>query len=192
MGSIASGIFGLLSGDPAAEQEKQLQGLSGWQTPQGEKLTGAASDFDMAILSGDPTKISQVLSPEISAISSGANQQRLQAAEFGGRTGGTAAQMQQVDDNARANIFNLIGGLQQGAASGAANLGTNLMSQASGNINDVAGLKTAQQQRESADIGGIAQGVAAIAAAPFTGGASMGFGDLSWPGGKSSDIQDGV
>ena len=63
-----------------------------------------------------------------------------------------------MDDRARGNIINLIGGLQQGAAQHAGNLGTYDLSMAAPNYQAVAGLKTAEQNRTAGAIGGIASG----------------------------------
>ena len=67
-----------------------------------------------------------------------------------------------MDDKARGNIINLIGGLQQGAAQNAGNLGTYDLSMASPNYQAVAGLKTAEQNRTAGAIGGIASGVGSV------------------------------
>lgn len=163
MGSLASGIFDLMSGDPTKTEENQLAGLSGFETPTGENATKAATDYYGGILSGDPSQIAMTLAPEISAAGTQAEQQKKTNAEFGNRSGGTNASNQAIDANTRGNIINLIGEERGNAAAGEAGLGTNLLGQASGNINSQASLATQNQQRMTGDVGGIVQGAAQIA-----------------------------
>jgi hypothetical protein len=120
-------------------------------------------NYDLGILSGDPTKQAQTLAPEISAQQQQIHQAAKTGAEFGTRSGGTTASTASAEATGRGNIINLLGGEQAGAAASAGNLGGSNLGMASGNINDVAGLKTAQQQREQADVGGIVSGAAGIA-----------------------------
>src|ERR1700679_1243013 len=91
MGSIAQGIYGLVAGDPTKKEENQLGALAGEETGQGEGDTTAASNFYQDILSGDPSKIATAEAPEISAQQGQIQQQAKQNAEFGTRSGGTAA-----------------------------------------------------------------------------------------------------
>ena len=163
MGSLVSGIFDLLSGDPTKKEEGELGDLSTYETNLGEKGTNLASDYYGGILSGDPATIARTLAPEISAGAQSAEQQKKTMAEFGQRSGGTTGAASAIDSGERANIINLIGGSQQHAADAEAGLGTNLLSQSSGNINSEADLAARNQQRKTADVGGIAQGAAEIA-----------------------------
>lgn len=176
MASLASGLFDLFSGDPAQKQEDQLQTLGTEQTATGEGLVTPAAKYYEDILSGDPSKIAQTLAPEISAGAGQVEQQRLTNANFGNRSGGTAASTAAAEDMERGNIINLVGGLQQGAASAAGSLGTSQESIGAGNIHDVAGMKTARQNQVGQDVGGVVSGAAAIAA-PFLEGAGGAGGD---------------
>jgi hypothetical protein len=176
MGGIASGIFNLVAGDPAKKEEGQLGDLGNFETGVGQKGTNASLGYDLGILSGDPSKIAQTLAPEISAQNQQVEQGKLTTAEFGNRSGGNNAAAQHMDDQARGNIINLIGGLQQGAAQHAGNLGTYDLSMASPNYQAVAGLKTAGQNRKAGAIGGIAQGAADIALGAMGGGFGGGAG----------------
>ena len=92
-----------------------------------------------------------------------------------------------MDDRARGNIINLIGGLQQGAAQNAGNLGTYNLSMASPNYQAVAGLKTAQQNRTAGAIGGIASGVGSVLTGLPMGGGGGGGLDM----GSFSDLMQG-
>jgi hypothetical protein len=165
VGGLISSIYDLASGDPAKAQENQLGALGGYETNVGQNLTNAGAGFDEAILSGDATRTAQALAPEISAGKERVQQDTKTNAEFGTRSGGTAASTANAQDAERSNIVNLVGGLQQGAAGQALNAGGNLLNQASGNINDVAGMNTARQKTVTGDVGGIAEGVAEM----FTG-----------------------
>jgi hypothetical protein len=189
MGGLVGGIFDLVSGDPTSGEQKSLESLSSFQNPLGEKNTQEASDFYGDILSGDPAKIAQVLAPEIKAGQDQVNQAALTNSQFGNRGGGTNSSTQHAQGAERGNIINLIGGLQQGAASAAGNLGMNLMEQGSGNLMNQAGLAAENQKRKTADVSGIASSVASMAM-PFLGGAGAAggldpasFGDLM-QGGK--------
>ena len=162
MGGLISGLVGLFEGDPAKAQENQLSSLAGYETGVGEGLTTAASTFDEAILSGDPTRISAALAPEISTQQQQIQQAANKNAQFGTRSGGTAASTAGAEAAGRGNIINLEGELQKGAAANAGTLGGNLLSQSSGNTSKVASLKGVAQQNQLNEIGGIAQGVGEI------------------------------
>lgn len=163
MGGLVGSIFDLASGDPTKEQEGQLGDLSNFTSNTGQGAINAAQTYDLGILSGDPAQVAKTLAPEISSGAQSVQQQAMTNAQFGNRGGGTNASTQGAQSNERGNIINLEGGLQQGAAAAEAGIGTNLLSQATGNITADAGLKSTNQQRESSDVGGIAQGAAEIA-----------------------------
>ena len=169
MGGFVGGIFDLASGDPTEQQQRQLTGLSNFETGTGEGLTTAGAGEEEAILSGDPSKIGQALAPEISSGQGQVEQQQLQNANFGNRSGGTNASTQAAEGKERGNIINLIGGLQSGTAGAAVGQGSGLIDQASSNVNNEAQLAAANRQRQVGDIGDIAASAAAIAS-PFLGG----------------------
>ena len=149
MGGLIGGIFDLTSGDPTANEGHQLAGLSGFETGTGEGLETAGAGFDESLLSGDPTKISSALAPEISTGQQQVEQAALGNANFGNRSGGTNAATQNAEAKNRGNIIDLEGGLQSGAASSALGAGSGLLGQASSNINDKASkvAKLKAQQR---------------------------------------------
>jgi hypothetical protein len=169
MGGLVGGIFDLAEGDPTAHETKQLGGLGDYETGVGEGLTTAGSGFEESILGGDPSKIGQALAPEISSGQKQVQEQALQNANFGNRSGGTNASTQAATGAERGNIINLVGGLQSGTAGQAVGQGAGLMGQASQNIGQEAQLAAANQQRVTGDVSGIAQSAAAIAAG-FGGG----------------------
>ena len=146
------------AGDPARRKRVSSASLGNFESGVGQKGTNASLGYDLGILSGDPSKIAQTLAPEISAQNQQVEQGKLTTSEFGNRSGGNNAAAQHMDDQARGNIINLIGGLQQGAAQHAGNLGTYDLSMAAPNYQAVAGLKTAGQNRTANAIGGIAEG----------------------------------
>ena len=81
--------FGLSFG-PSREENQSYGGLfgnAGFASNLGEKNLNVSSDFMNDLLSGDPTKISQVLAPQIDAITGRAQQQKNNLAEFGNRSG---------------------------------------------------------------------------------------------------------
>jgi len=102
----------------------QSGAISGFATGVGEGDVTAASKFYQDILSGDPTQEATALAPEISSLKKRAEENKKTSAEFGTRSGGTAAANAASDANVNADIFNLTGGLKRDAASGAASLGT--------------------------------------------------------------------
>jgi hypothetical protein len=182
MGSLISGIAGLVNGDATKQEEGQLGDLGTFGSNTGEGAVNAAQGYYGGILSGDPSKIAETLAPEIKANQDQAQQGKNNIAQFGTRSGGATSSAAGIDSTSRGNIIDLIGKEQSGAAAAEAGLGTNLLSQATGNITADAGLKRAQNTAELGDISGIATGAAQIAAAPFTGGASLGMGSFSLPG----------
>ncbi|MHB1952129.1 MAG: hypothetical protein ACYCOU_00150 [Sulfobacillus sp.] len=163
MGSIAGSIFDLVGGNPAQTEQNQFGGLATYGTKTGEGATTAANNYYYGILSGNPEEIAQTLAPEISAGQQQVQQQAQTNAEFGNRGGGTNSSTQAAKSQERGNIINLIGGAQQGAAAGEAGLGSNMLSQASGNLGQEAQLATNWRNQQVNDVNGIAQGVASIA-----------------------------
>src|SRR5580698_5390227 len=169
MGGLVGSIFDLAEGDPTQTQQNQLTGLSNFETGTGEGLATAGTGFEESILSGDPSKIGQALAPEISAGQGQVQQQALENANFGNRSGGTNASTQAAKGAERGNIINLIGGLQSGTAGAAVGQGSGLLGQSASNLGTEASLASANRQREVGDIGDIAASAAAIAS-PFLGG----------------------
>ena len=172
MGGLAGSIFDLASGDPTEGEQKKFGSLGDYQTGVGEGLTTAGAGFNEDILSGDPTKISQALAPEISAGQGQVEQQRLQDANFGTRSGGTAASTEAATAANRGNIIDLVGGLQKSTAESSLSHGGNLMDSASSNIGNEAQLAEQRRQQQVGDVNGIASSVASIATGLPMGGAA--------------------
>lgn len=169
MGGLVGGLFDLFGGNPAEKEQQQFGNLANYETGVGEPLTTAGAGFEEAILSGDPSRISQALAPEISAGQKQVEQQALQNANFGNRAGGTNASTQAAEAGERGNIINLIGGLQSGTAGAAVGQGSGLLGQASSNVGSEAQLAEQRRQQQLSDVSGIASDIGAIAS-PFLGG----------------------
>jgi hypothetical protein len=171
MATLVPSIFDLAAGDPAAKEQSQFGALGDYETGTGEGLTTAGAGYDLGVLSGDPTKIATTLVPEISTGQGQVEQQRLQDANFGTRSGGTVASTEAAEATNRGNIISLEGGLQSAAASSALGAGSGLLSEASPNIGNEAKLAEDRRKQVTGDVGGIATGAAEIASGLFGGAA---------------------
>lgn len=176
MGGLIGSIYDLAEGNPAQHEQDQFGALGAYSTGVGEDLTTAGANFDLGILSGDPTKIAQTLAPEISSGQTQVEQQALQGANFGTRSGGTAAAAENANAAERANIINLEGGLQSGTAGSALASGGNLLGQASTDIGNQANLAEERRQQVTSDQNQIAASAAAIATG-LAGGGDIGGDD---------------
>ena len=122
------GFFsGLFTGSNPTLNENipAFQQNAGFAQGVGQGDVTAASKWYNDILSGDPTKMAQAVAPETAAIQEQTQQAKNKTAQFSPRSGGTTAAMAGLDENTRAQIIKLLGGLQGGAAGSLANLGTN-------------------------------------------------------------------
>lgn len=163
MATLPGSIYDLFAGNPAQKEQDQFGALGNYETGTGEALTTAGAGEELGILSGDPTKIATALAPEISTGQGQVEQQRLQDANFGTRSGGTAASTEAAEAANRGNIISLEGGLQSSTASSAVGQGGGLLSSASSNVGNEAQLAEERRKQVTGDIGGIASGVASIA-----------------------------
>ncbi len=93
-----------------------LGSLAGYNSSSGEKNANAASNYNLGILSGDPTQVAMTLSPEIKAAQDQAQQNKNTVSQFGNRGGGMNSVMAGLDDATRAKLISLMGSLRQGAA----------------------------------------------------------------------------
>jgi hypothetical protein len=98
-------------------------------TNQGEKYSNKAGDWWSGILNGDASKVSKTLSPYITDIKTSENQDNKSGAEFGTRSGGTAASAAANTDKAHSDVTKLIGSLTGSAASSLGSLGTSMTGQ---------------------------------------------------------------
>lgn len=136
------------------------QGLAGFGTNNGENNETAASNYYNGILSGDPAKIAQTLAPELSTNQQQTQQQKQTMAQFGSRSGGNTGAANAADSASRANVVNLIGGAQQGAAAGEAGLGENQVNSATQNNMNAGQLsEEALKNSQNSILGGLAGGL---------------------------------
>ena len=97
--------------------------LMNFGTNLGTKDLTQGSNFYSDVLSGDPTKIGELLGPQFSDIQKQGQQQIQTAGEFGNRSGGTNASAQTNIDSQRANVEKMISQLTGQAAQGVTGIG---------------------------------------------------------------------
>lgn len=131
-----AGLFGIGGSAAKTDRKQQLQSwgelqslfgpaasLGQSQAQAGAANLGTASNYFNAILSGDPTKMSQALAPQISAIQNQTSQGVNTLNQFGSRSGGTAAAVSQEGIAAQQAVQNLFDLLGPEAAAEVANIG---------------------------------------------------------------------
>lgn len=128
-GALPIMFFGIGKGPSSQEKDiyKLLSGLGSYGATKGTGATNQALDYFEAFLSGDPTKIASALAPETKIIQGQAEQRKKQMAEFGTRSGGTAAQAANIDTNTLAQIQDLVNRSRTAAAGEVAGIGQNLL-----------------------------------------------------------------
>jgi hypothetical protein len=186
---IMPSFFGLGEGPSPQEQQQygELGSLANFATSEGEGDIGQSDAFFKAILSGDPSKISQYLGPAISAVNKSGQQQKLTLSQFGNRGGGTNAAAQNIDDSTRSSIDQMISELTGKSASALGASGSGLLAAGVNAHEGAFSEANTIQQQHSAQLNDLFKSIASVAAAPFTGGSSLGFGNLSLPGGSGGN-----
>lgn len=155
----------------------QYGSISSFGVGQGENDINAASGFWSNILSGDPTKIGQVLGPQIQAIQGQGQQQKQTLGQFGNRSGGTNATAQTIGDTTRSNVNNLVGNLTGAAANNLGSMGTNLLGQGTAALGSQVNASQQQMKNWSSSIlGGLTGGLSSVLSGVATGGISTLFG----------------
>ncbi len=188
--SNEDGFFGIGEG-PSGNENREFgatAGIGNFGTSLGEKDLTSSSNFWQSILSGDPSKISTVLGPEFSAINKQGQQKKKTAAEFGNRGGGTNASMQMEDENTRTQVNSLLGSLTGSAASNLGNLGSSLLSTGLSAHEGAFDMSKVIHDQNLAKWNDLFKSIAEVGLAPFTGGASLGAGSLSLPGGGGGAV----
>ena len=168
-------MFGIGMG-PSNDQNQEfgkLKSASDFATNLGETNLTAGSKFMQSILSGDSSKISDALAPQIGAAKTAAANQNMTTAQNGTRGGGTAASTAATNDKIHSDITSLIGQLTDSSANGLMSSGGSLLSTGVSGTSASFGAASALQKQREAQINDIVSSTAAIAAAPFTGGASL-------------------
>lgn len=139
-------MFGIDEGPSSQEQGQYslLNSTNQFASNLGQNNLSLSSSFFSDLLT-NPTK---ALAPEIAAGQKQVQQQAKTNAEFGNRGGGTNASTQAAAAGNRANIINLMGETQTGAAGQLASSGSNLLNTAqSGEEAGFNEANTEQQQR---------------------------------------------
>ncbi len=166
------GFFGIGQG-PTSEEKQQYRSLAGaanFATGQGEGDILSADNFWKAILSGDPSKISTVLGPLTSGINKRAQQQKKTAAEFGTRSGGTAAAQQEAGDQVRTEYDSIVSGLTGQAASALGASGSSLLAAGVSAHEGAFSEANTIQQQHAAQLNDIFKSISSIASAFVPGG----------------------
>lgn len=173
MGGFLSSIFG--GSNPTINSAiPQFGAISGFGVNKGEGDINAASGFWNSILSGDPSKISQVLGPQIQAIEGQGQQQKQTLGQFGNRSGGTNAKAQTIGDTTRSEVNNMVSNLTGSAASNLGSMGENLLGQGTAALGQQ--VSTSQMQMKNWQdslFGGLAKGAVSVLGDAATGGLGM-------------------
>jgi hypothetical protein len=184
------GFWGSLFGgsNPTLSKDiNQFGQIGSFATGLGESNLSQASNFMSSIVGGDQSKIGKVLGPEISNIKGQGQQAKMQTAQFGNRSGGSNAAMQNVNDQSRASVNQMISSLLGTSVSGLASTGSSLLGQGMQALGQQSQLSQEQMQNWSNSILGrsITGGVAAAesmgmgAAGGALSGAGAGRGAMS-------------
>lgn len=141
-------FFGIDMGVSPQENQQygNLTSASGFATNLGESDLASSSKFMQAILSGDSSKVSQVLAPQISAAKVSAQQNNKTSAELGTRSGGDAASIAATNDKTHSDVTDMIAELTGSSASGLSSAGSGLLS--AGMSGDIAGFGEAQKLQQ--------------------------------------------
>src|ERR1035438_3430306 len=123
-------MFGIGQGPSGAQSADagMLGNVANFGPSQGEGDIMQSQNFWSSILSGDMSKISTVLGPQMSAINKQAQQEKKTTAEFGNRGGGTNAVMANIDTSATSQIHDMIGKMTGSAATNLGSMGSSLLS----------------------------------------------------------------
>jgi hypothetical protein len=154
--------------DQMTNQSKQVAGFG---TGLGESNLTNASNFNSALLGGDPQAIMKLLGPQIGQAQEQGQQQKQTAAQFGNRSGGTNAGMQMLDDRTRAMIQDMISRLTGVAAGNAGSMGEGMLNTGlSANQQAVNQSQMAMQNMMDSIFGGLTSGVGKNVGQMITGG----------------------
>lgn len=155
---------------------------------QGQSNTTAGSNFFQSLLSGDSSKTSAVLAPQISAAKTSLQQDQKTSAQNGTRSGGTAASNAAAKDKIHSDITNLTGNLTGGAAGTLLSSGSSLLGTALSGYGQQSNIAAQQAKQWQDSIFGkaISGGVGALEGAGMGKLFSGGSGSGSYPDYTSS------
>jgi hypothetical protein len=157
-----SSLFGG-SNSTLSSNIKNFGAIGSFATNLGESNLTKASDFYSSILSGNQSKISQTLAPEVNAMQQQGQQQKEQFGQFGNRSGGTASAAAGIGASTRGNISNMVSSLLGTSASNLGSLGSSSLSQGMQAYGQQSTLSQEQTQNWSNSIfGGAISGAAGI------------------------------
>jgi hypothetical protein len=177
-----AGLFG-----ESSDQKKALGTLgdiSSFGTSSGTSDIGLSDNFWKGILQGGP-EAEKVLAPQIGAIKEGAQQNKKTAAEFGTRSGGTAAANQMTDDNTRKSIDTMISTLTGQAASELGSHGTSLLNLGESAAGREGSLATEIQRDKMSALSGLGSSLGSLGAGIVTPGLSKWFSSFMGQGGEA-------
>ena len=130
-----SGLFGIGGSSTKTDRGNQLSSwgdlssltnatsaAGGKGVAAGQQGLGQAQSYFSSLLSNEPGKVAQAVSPQVSAITGQAQQTRQTASEFGNRSGGTNAIQAAQPAQESAQVTNLINTLIPQAATNEANV----------------------------------------------------------------------
>ncbi|CAM6006576.1 unnamed protein product [Sphagnum balticum] len=138
-----SGFWSSLFGGSSSNLNNDISqtgALSSYASGLGQKNTTAGSNFFQSLLSGDPTKTSQVLAPEISNLKTSVQSDQKKGAQEGNRSGGTAAANAYEKDKAHSDITAATAKLTGEAANTLLSSGQSLLGTALGGYQENAAL----------------------------------------------------
>ena len=141
-----SSLFGG-SNSTLSSNIKNFGGIGSFATNLGESDINKASNFWSSILSGNQSKISQTLAPEVNSMQQQGQQKKQQLAQFGTRSGGTASAASGIDAQTRGNISNMVASLLGSSASNLGSLGSSTLGQGMSALSTQSDLS--QQQMEN-------------------------------------------
>lgn len=157
----------------------QAGAVAGQQLGLGTKLETQAGGWLSDIMSGDTTKIGQILAPETATARQQAQQAKNTMAQFGTRGGGTGSAAASIDASTRGNILNMIAGLTGSAVQTAGSMGENMVDTGMRALNMQVGFSQQQMQNWANSILGQGLSTAAGAAESYGLGKIPGLGSAS-------------
>jgi hypothetical protein len=168
-------FFGIGQGPSGGEETTagNLTNTSTAATGLGLGDLSTASNFWDTILSGNQQNISALLGPEFGAISGQAQQNIDTTGQFGNRSGGTNAAIQNTTNSVRGADTSLIDQLTAAAPTALANIGSGTLSTGVGAEEGAFSAQNTLQQQTANQWNDIFNSITSLAAAPFTGGASL-------------------
>ncbi|CAN5950979.1 unnamed protein product [Sphagnum jensenii] len=181
-----SGFWSSLFGGSSSNLNNDISAtsdLSSYASGLGKTNTTKGSTFFQSLLSGDPTKTSQILAPEISNQKTSVQSDQKKGAQEGNRSGGTAAANAYEKDKAHSDITAATAKLTGEAANTLLSSGQSLLGTALGGYQENAALDHQRMQNwENSILGKGITGAAAygesagLGAIPGGGGGGGSFG----------------